>query len=211
MAGAWTTISVKDAAGTTRTMRAWDESGTGIGPFSFGQVLADGLGGTLTALQAVGNVAHDGVDSGNPVKVGLRATTSLAALTLVADADRTDGHAGVDGVLITRPHCNLEDIVTNVVTCTAGANTSAIAAQGAGIKFHLLSVIIRNSGAANGNLILTDGSGGTTKADIPFPANTGTIYNPPIPIAFSANTAVFADPSGSSDIIVTLVGFKSGI
>jgi len=38
MAGTWTTLSVKDALGTTRPMRAWDESGTGAGPFSFGQV-----------------------------------------------------------------------------------------------------------------------------------------------------------------------------
>ena len=45
MAGSWTTLNIKDALGTTRTMRAWDESGTGVGPFSFGQMLADGLGG----------------------------------------------------------------------------------------------------------------------------------------------------------------------
>lgn len=45
MAGAWTTLSIKDGGGTSRTMRAWDESGTGAGPFSFGQVLGDGSGG----------------------------------------------------------------------------------------------------------------------------------------------------------------------
>ena len=44
MAGAWTTLSIKDAAGTTRTMRAWDESGAGTGPYSFGQVFSDGTG-----------------------------------------------------------------------------------------------------------------------------------------------------------------------
>jgi hypothetical protein len=35
MAGSYTTLSVKDALGTTRPMRAWDESGTGVGPFQF--------------------------------------------------------------------------------------------------------------------------------------------------------------------------------
>src|SRR5579859_5260003 len=44
MAGTWTTVSVKDAGGTMRTMRAWDESGTGAGPFSFGTMLAVGDG-----------------------------------------------------------------------------------------------------------------------------------------------------------------------
>ena len=55
MAGAWTTVSVKDALGTTRTMRAWDESGSGAGPFSFGQVLADGTG--AAALKSLSNRA----------------------------------------------------------------------------------------------------------------------------------------------------------
>jgi hypothetical protein len=44
MAGAWTTLSVKDAGGTSRTMRVWDESGSGSGPFSFGTMLAVGDG-----------------------------------------------------------------------------------------------------------------------------------------------------------------------
>jgi hypothetical protein len=35
MAGAYTTLSVKDALGTTRPMYVWDQSGTGVGPFQF--------------------------------------------------------------------------------------------------------------------------------------------------------------------------------
>jgi hypothetical protein len=53
MAGAWTTVSIKDGGGTSRTMRAWDESGTGAGPYSFGQVAADGSGsGAIAAVKA---------------------------------------------------------------------------------------------------------------------------------------------------------------
>lgn len=44
MAGAWTTIDIRDANGDPLTMRAWDESGTGAGPMSFGQVFSDGTG-----------------------------------------------------------------------------------------------------------------------------------------------------------------------
>lgn len=45
MAGAWTFLNVKDALGTTRPMRAWDESGTGAGPFVFGHALVNfGIG-----------------------------------------------------------------------------------------------------------------------------------------------------------------------
>ena len=47
MAGAWTTLSILDGGGTSRTMRAWDESGTGTGPYSFGQVTS-GYGESFT-------------------------------------------------------------------------------------------------------------------------------------------------------------------
>lgn len=175
---------------------------------------ADGklwVNATVSSGATAGDVAHDTADSGNPVKLGAKATISVAGLTLVADADRTNLFAGIDGVQIVRPHCNLEDIVSAVATCTAGANQSIIASQGAGVKFYLTSVILRNGGASDGNCLITDGSGGTTKLDIPFPANTGAIYNPPVPIPFSAATAVYANPSGSDDVIVTIVGFKSKV
>lgn len=165
----------------------------------------------VSAGATAGDVANDAADSGNPVKVGSKAIAGLSTATLVAAADRVENYAGLDGALIVRPHCGLEDIVSAVVTCTSGANTSAISAQGSGIKVYVTSVIIRNAGTSNGNLLLTDGSGGTTKADIPFPASTGTVWNPPVPLGFSANTAIFADPSGSDNIIVTVIGFKSKV
>jgi len=179
--------------------------------------LGVGTGGTRTLRVAMDSgqldpvVAHDAVDSGNPYKQGFKATTSLAGLTLVANADRTDAFSGIDGVQITRPHCNLEDIVTNVVTCTAGANTSGIAAQGAGVKFYLTDVMIVNTGTTGGRLPINDGSGGTTKANVPFPAGAGTVKSFAVPVPFTANTAVFVDPTGSDDIIVTLIGFKSKV
>lgn len=163
------------------------------------------------STQAYGDVAHDAADASAPVKVGHKATTSIAGLTLVANADVTDSFAGVDGVQITRPHCNLEDVVTGLVTCTAGANTSGIAALGAGLKFYLLAVLISNTGGTTaGNLSITDGSGGTEKVNVPF-TTIGAVENLPLPIPFTANTAVFVDPSGSDTVKVTLVGFKSKV
>lgn len=47
MAGAWTTLNILDGGGTSRTMRAWDESGVGTGPYSFGQVTT-GFGESFT-------------------------------------------------------------------------------------------------------------------------------------------------------------------
>ena len=49
MAGALTTLKVKDGDGTTRLMRVWDESGTGVGPFTWVHVLTDTSGGSSDA------------------------------------------------------------------------------------------------------------------------------------------------------------------
>lgn len=168
--------------------------------------------GTVSTLTGSG-VAHDGADSGNPHKIGAKATTSLAGLTLVSNADRTDLFAGVDGVQITRPHCNLEDIVTATpVAITDGSSTSVIAAQGAGIKVYVVEVIIANSSASNVTVDLRDGTGGAVKATFPVPANGGVVKTLTTPLPFSANTAVAADPSAAaSTITITLIGFKSKV
>lgn len=51
-----------------------------------------------TSAQATGSVAHDAVDSGNPVKVGGKASSS--APTAVAAADRVDAYFDLNGRLV---------------------------------------------------------------------------------------------------------------
>jgi hypothetical protein len=94
MAGAWTSLSIKDATGTTRTMRAWDESGAGTGPFSFGQVFSDGSGSASQPGQ-VGS-------PGDVVTVTLTVDTSayadgdvLADTQTITNAMRIAGGHGV--------------------------------------------------------------------------------------------------------------------
>jgi hypothetical protein len=157
--------------------------------------------------------AHDAAVSGNPVRVGARAETALSGITLVADGDTTDLYAGVDGVLITRPHCNLEDIVSGVAAITDGSSTSVIAAAGSGVKVYVTSIVIANSSATAVTVDIRDGAAGTVKATYPVPANTaGVVHTLSVPLPFSANTAVCADPSASaSTVTVTLIGFKSKV
>jgi hypothetical protein len=89
MAGAWTFLNIKDALGTTRPMRAWDESGTGAGPMSFGQVLADGLGGAVTVTGgALSVTTAGGVSSANYISgviaTAMTGTTSTSLLAAPA-------------------------------------------------------------------------------------------------------------------------------
>lgn len=157
-----------------------------------------------------GGVAHDAADSSNPVKQGFKATTALSGLTLVSSADRTDGFSGVDGVQITRPHCNLEDIVSGNATNTDGTATSCIAAQSAGIKTYLSSIILCNTSATAITVDIKDGT--TVKVSLPLPAGSGCIYNPPIPIPGTAATAWNFDGSAAATTVTcSMLGFKSKV
>jgi hypothetical protein len=158
-------------------------------------------------------VAHDAADSGEPLKVGHKAVAGMSGLTLVAAADRTDSYAGLDGAQYVRPHCGLEDIVSGVAAITDGSSTSVIASAGAGVKNYITTVIIANTSATAVTVDLRDGAAGTVKATLPVPANTsGVVSNFPIPLPFSAATAVCADPSAAATTVtVTLLGFKSKV
>lgn len=168
--------------------------------------------GTVTTITG-GGVAHDGADSGNPIKFGAVAIAGLSTATLVAAADRTNLYAGLDGAVITRPHCGLEDIVSGVAAITDGSSTSTIAAQGSGVKTYITSIVVANSSATAVTVDIRDGAAGTVKLTVPAPANTGgVVINLPVPLPFSANTAVCSDPSASaSTVTVTLIGFKSKV
>jgi hypothetical protein len=165
------------------------------------------------AASVLTTVAHDAADAGQPIKVGFKSVAGMSGLTLVAAADRTDGFAGLDGAQYVRPHCGLEDIVSGVAAITDGSSTSVIASAGAGVKNYITTAIIANSSATAVTVDLRDGAAGTVKATLPVPANTsGVVCNLPVPLPFSAATAVCADPSAAaSTVTVTLIGFKSKV
>jgi hypothetical protein len=170
-------------------------------------------GTTTTPFVTGGNVAHDGVDAGNPSKIGARATTSVSGETKVASADRTNLYAGIDGVMIVRPNANLEDRVSGVAAVTDGSSTSVVAAQGSGVRFCATTVIISNSSATNVTVDIRDGTAGSVIATIPAAANMGGAAIPlSTPLCGTANTAMAADPSASaSTVTTTLIGFKTAL
>lgn len=92
MAGAWTTLSIKDAGGSTRTMRVWDESGAGTGPYSFGQVTSDGAGSSALSIGAgatIGSTPRMTLASDSPgiIATGSQASPSTAYLSSVVAGD----------------------------------------------------------------------------------------------------------------------------
>lgn len=217
-------VTVLEADGTTQTDVTVNDNGRAAAASSAPMVLAtEDLAAVnnvaavtqdvVDAINATGipTVAHDAVDSGDPLKIGGRAVSSLSGGTNVAAADRTDAIFSVDGAQFVRHVC-LGDIVSGVDADTDGSSTAVIAAQAAGVKVYVTDVMIANSSASNVTVDLRDGAAGAVKATFPVPANGGVMKTFATPLPFSAATAVCADPSAAATTITTtLVGFISKI
>ena len=170
----------------------------------------DGGTGEAATIYALIPVDHDTADSGRPLKIGAKAVAGLSGLTLVAANDRTNLFAGIDGAQIIRPHCGLEDIVSGNNSNTDGTSTEVLAAGAAGIKHYLTSVILTNTSSSNIYVEIKDGI--TVKLTIPLPANSGAIFNPPVPIPGTAATAWNFDPSAAATTVYcSVIGFKSKV
>ena len=124
---------------------------------------------------SAGDVAHDAADSGKPVKMGAKATSSIEALTQVANNDRTDLYADLNGILISRPHTTLEEILSERVTDTAGNSTdfSTFAAGGSGVHNYVTTISIYNSSATDVFVDFRDGNAGSVIFTAPAPQTIG--------------------------------------
>ncbi len=211
--GAVTAITNALPAGTNAIGKLASNTGVTIGAVEIAaaQTLA-----TVTTVSTLtgGGVAHDSADSGNPHKVGAKATTALSGVTLVADADRTDNRSAVDGALLVRGVC-LEDVVQERTTNTDGASTafaSGLAAPGAGVRLWITNVTIANSSASFCTVDLRDGSGGSVLWTVPVPATGGAVVRFDPPLKLSANTALAFDASAATTTLsISANGFKSKI
>ena len=168
---------------------------------------------TVTALTG-GGVAHDGADSGNPHKIGGRATN--VEIAAVANNDRTDAVFTLTGKQIIQPYTNHENIVSGITTAMTATTSTAVTgmgAPGAGLRNYITSVVIGNSHATVGTFVdLQDGSAGTVFATFPAAAVFGGAA-PPFPVAIrqpTANTALFAvNKTTGANVIVFVNGYKA--
>jgi hypothetical protein len=158
-----------------------------------------------------GDVAHDGVDAGEPVKMGAKAVATLSSQTLVAANDRTNVFADLDGALVSRPHCTLGDLVSGVASNTDGASTEVIATAGAGVKQYLTSVTLINSSASFAYCELKSGT--TVKWRFPVPATGGVThtFSPPLPPNAADEAWNFDMSAATTTAYCSMVGFKSKV
>lgn len=182
--------------------------------------------GTLTTVTTVttvstltgGGVAHDAVDSGNPIKVGLKAETSPKGITLVADGDRTDAYADADGFQFVRLNTSGADAISESVSNTDGASTaftnfSAVASTKNYITAY--TAFRTDAGTSMAYIDLRDGTAGSVLWRIPLPPTGGACsppYNGPCLFKTSANTALAFDVSSAlSTVYLSVSGYQSKV
>ena len=162
-------------------------------------------------LEITGSTSHDAVDGGNPLKIGAVAESSIVGTANVADGDRTNVYADLDGVLITKQLCTFGDIIVTRVTDTGGTSTAfsafgAVASQ----RNYITTITVYNSSTTQGFIDLRDGTGGSVIYTIPLPALGGATINFPVPLRQpTVNTALAYDVSAAiTTAYISVVGFK---
>lgn len=172
--------------------------------------------GTVTTLSTLtgSGVAHDAIDSGNPHKFGYKAESSLATVTLVADADRTDAYGDLDGVGYTRPY-SLGDVKADATSNTDGTSTaSAVFTAVASTKncIDAIHCFRTDAGTTPIYVDFRDGTAGSVLWRVVLPPNGGAVLpkaNMPY-FRTSANTALAYDVSAATTTVyINVSGFQS--
>lgn len=140
---------------------------------AFGELDSATLASLTNALPVGGNVAHDAVDSGNPVKTGGVGRTTNP--TAVADGDRAALFLDDLGRTVAYPIVPRDRIVTGArVTLTTTAETTLLAAGGAGVFRDVVMILATNDSDTPVRLDFRDATGGTVQFSLTLREGGGT-------------------------------------
>jgi hypothetical protein len=154
-----------------------------------------------------GDVAHDTVDTGEPVKIGMKAyeLDGTAPQTAVAEADRVNAISDLVGrQYVATEHPRFWHVSADYAS--AQTNASVKVAPGASLAIYITDILISN-GATAGNVTLLDGSGGTVLVEVYPGVNGGAVMNLKNPIKLTDNTALVITSTTVTTHSVTLSGF----
>jgi len=156
--GAVTAITNALPAGTNAIGKLSSNTGVTIGAVEIAsaQTLA-----TVTTVGTVtgGGIAHDGADSGNPLKIGFKAYSPDGTTpgTAVAEGDRTDGKSDLDGrQLVNDEHPRWWSY--HVDGSSALTDATVQASPGAGFQTVITNICVSSGAATAMNMFLEEGS-----------------------------------------------------
>lgn len=158
-----------------------------------------------------GNVAHDGVDTGNPVKTGGRARGAFSAP--VAAQDRVDQLYDLYGRPVSQPYAPVGATFGSVSTAMTAAAEAAtiVAAGGAGTAHYITSIHAVNNGTVSTLVRVRSASTTRCVLSAPLGAAAGPALSFPVPLPMSANEAITAvcDSAPGGSVYCTIIGFTA--
>jgi len=176
------------------------------------QIMDDWDNAASDGASVSGDVAHDSADAGEPVKIGGKAISAEPAV--VTANDRVNALFDLVGKLIVLPYANPENFVSGAITSamTGTTSTSLIAAPASGLRNYITQITVSNAHATVGtDIIIQDGSGGTTLYTIPAAAvYGGATLTFPTPLRQPTTaTAIFcANVTTGASTKVSASGYK---
>jgi len=169
-------------------------------------------GGVAGSQSVGGTVATNVAITANPLNLGAQAVSSEN--TAVTTARQVQLVADLVGKLIVLPYANPENFVSGAITTamTSTTSTSLIAAPASGLRNYITQITVSNAHATVGtDIIIQDGSGGTTLYNIPAAAvYGGAAITFPTPLRQPTTaTAIFcANVTTGASTKVSASGYK---
>jgi hypothetical protein len=177
-------------------------------------VATDDVGGAQYQQVKI-NIGADGVATALTAGAGAVASGTLRT-TLASDDPAVASLAALEAaaestgpVLAPTAATPVKGAITSAMTGTT--STSLLAAPGVGLYNYITTLIVSNASSTVGtNVLLQDGSGGTTMMTIPAAINYGgAVITFPVPLKqTTSNTALYvANETTGSSIKVSVVGY----
>lgn len=174
-----------------------------------GTVTANQGTANATPWEVAGDVAHDAVVAGNPVRISGTAEIvddTAPTVQVSAEGDATTLTVDRDGALFTHPHPPRAWHTSNEYT-TAQTDTSVKAAPGAGLSLYITDIVITLNAAVTvtieeGTTVLKFRYYGSGQGD-------GVSSHFIVPIKITANTAITVTTSAAVTVFLSLNGYTA--
>lgn len=171
----------------------------------------DGNGvSTSNPIPIGGTVAHDGANTGNPMKVAGRAVTATYALS--ATNDITDLAATMNGYLVVRPYSIPENEWT-YAPAAGGVivNTDVVvkAAAGALVRNYISGFQLQNTSATATEVVFKEGVNVVWRGYLPANMTSPVDFTFPTPLKSAVNAAINFQALTVAAVYVNVQGFSA--
>lgn len=200
MPGAVTTKTIKDASGNNISMRVWDESGAGTGPFSFFTVLGADGAKLAKAEDAASASADEGI-------VGLAKRSSTPANTSDTNGDYEPLQVNAGRLWGSTV---VEDIGTGDYETVAASQSNQVLGGSGAAGDYLGGLLIVPATTSPGAVTITDGSNSPDIAITVFTGGASSVSNLVpffVPLGIKSVTGGWRVTTGSNVSVIAAGNF----